>query len=86
VRLVDVSPTGVALEAEWPFEKGRVYDLILRLDDRRMPVAARAVRVKKAGELYRAGFVFERVFDSDREFLEQTLVREVAERMTAILR
>jgi c-di-GMP-binding flagellar brake protein YcgR len=85
-RLLDVSPLGVAVETATVIEKGRVYDLILALEDHRMPVSARAVHVRHQGDVYRASFAFDRILDSDRERLQQTLVREVADRMTVILR
>ena len=85
-RLLDVSPLGVAIETATPVEKGRLYDLILALDDHRMPVSARAVHVRHHGEVYRASFAFDRILDSDRDRLQQSLVREVADRMTVILR
>lgn len=85
-RLIDVSPLGLALETPTEIEEGKLYDLILGLDDQRMPVSARAVHVRHRGELYRASFSFDRILDSDREKLERSLVREVADRMTVILR
>jgi hypothetical protein len=80
-RLIDVSPLGVAIETAAAIEKGRVYDLILGLDDQRMPVSARAVDVRRSGELYHARLAFDRILDSDRATLEQSLVREVADRI-----
>jgi len=47
-----------------------------------MPVTARVLRLRKNGEMLRASLVFERLLESDRALLEQSLVREVAERMT----
>jgi PilZ domain len=85
-RLIDVSPLGLAIETPTPIERGHVYDLILGLDDQRMPVSVRAVRVRRHGDLYRASFAFDRILDSDREHLQRSLVREVADRMTVILR
>lgn len=85
-RILDISPGGIALETAALLEKGRVYDLVLQLEERRMPVAARAVRVRRSGGATRASFSFERILESDRELLNQALVREVAERMTVILR
>jgi PilZ domain len=85
-RLLDVSPQGLAIETPTQIETGTVYDLILGLDDQRMPVSARAVHVRRHGDLYRASFAFDRILDSDREQLQRSLVREVADRMTVILR
>ena len=85
-RLLDISHLGVSLETPTPIEVGAIYDLILTLDDRRMPVSVRAVHVRRNGDLFRGSFSFDRILDSDREFLEQTLVREVADRMTVVLR
>jgi hypothetical protein len=84
-RLLDVSPLGVAIETATLIEKSRVYDLILSLEDHRMPVSARAVHVRQHGDVYRASFYFDRILDSDRERLQQTLVREVADRMTVVI-
>jgi hypothetical protein len=84
-RLLDVSPLGVAIETATLIEKGRVYDLILALEEHRMPVSARAVHVRHYGDVYRASFAFDRILDSDRERLQQTLVREVADRMTIVI-
>jgi PilZ domain len=81
-----VSARGLAVETPTQIEAGRLYDLILGLDDQRMPVSARAIHVRRRGDLYRASFAFDRILDSDRETLEQGLVREVADRMTVILR
>lgn len=85
-RILDISPGGIALETSAPLQGGKVYDLILQLEEHRMPVAARAVRVRRSGGATRASLVFERILEPDREYLNQTLVREVAERMTVILR
>jgi hypothetical protein len=85
-RLLNVSSLGLSLETTAALEKDRIYDLILRLDDQRMPVAARVLRVHENGGTFRASFVFERLLESDRALLEQSLVREVAERMTVIIR
>lgn len=85
-RLLDVSVLGLAIETEADVTKGQVYDLILGLDDHRMPISARAVHVRKEGKLIRASFAFDRVLESDRQLLRQTLVREVVERMTVLLR
>jgi hypothetical protein len=85
-RIVDVSPGGIAIEIEAPLVKGGLCDLILQLDERRMPVTAKVLRLRRAGPLFRASLVFERILDSDRQELEQALVREVAERMTVIVR
>lgn len=85
-RLLDVSTLGIALETEAEIKKGDVYDLILAVDDRRMPISARAVHVRNDGTMVRASFAFDRILESDRQFLQQTLVREVADRMTVLLR
>jgi PilZ domain-containing protein len=85
-RLVDISTLGLALETQSPIEQGRVYDVILCLDDCRMPISARAVHVRQHGDLFRASFAFDRILESDRQLLEETLVGEVADRMTVILR
>jgi hypothetical protein len=61
-------------------------DLLFRLEDHRIPVAARVIRTRRGGKLTRASLVFERIFESDRLLLEQSLVREVAERITVIVR
>lgn len=81
-----MSSLGLSIETTAPLEKDRVYELILRLDDQRMPVTARVLRLRKNGEMLRANLVFERLLESDRALLEQSLVREVAERMTVIIR
>ena len=85
-RLLDVSSLGLSIETTAPLEKDRVYELILRLDDQRMPATARVLRLRKNGEMVHANLVFERLLESDRALLEQSLVREVAERMTVIIR
>lgn len=85
-RLLDISALGLALETDAEVRKGQVYDLILGLDDHRMPIAARAVHVHKDGKRVRASFAFDRILESDRRFLQQTLVREVVDRMTVLLR
>lgn len=85
-RILDVSPGGLRLETAVPLEKDRVYDLIIRVDDRRIPVAARVLRVRRFGETVRANMVYERIFETDRDYLDQVLVREVAERMTVVVR
>jgi hypothetical protein len=85
-RLIDVSTLGLALETEAVIEKGEICELILTLDQHRMPVAARAVHVRHHGSLYRASFAFDRILESDRALLEQTLVGHVADRMTVVLR
>jgi PilZ domain-containing protein len=85
-RLLDVSALGLAVETEADVTKGQIYDLILGLDDHRMPISARAVHVRKEGKLIRASFAFDRVLESDRQLLRQTLVREVVDRMTVLLR
>jgi hypothetical protein len=85
-RIIDVSPGGIAIEIDASLVKGGLCDLILQLDERRMPVTAKVLRVRRLGQLVRASLVFERILDSDRQELEQALVREVAERMTVIVR
>jgi hypothetical protein len=85
-RLLDVSALGIALETEMEIRKGEVYDLILSLDDHRMPISARAIHVGRQGDLVRASFAFDRILESDRTLLQQTLVREVVDRMTVLLR
>jgi hypothetical protein len=85
-RLLDISTLGLALETSAEIESGRVYDLILGMDDYRMPVSARAIHVRQQGDIFRASFAFDRIMESDRQMLEQALVREVADRMTVILR
>ena len=85
-RIIDVSPTGIAIETAAPLVKGGRCDLILQLDERRMPVAARVLRLRRAGDVLRVSLVFERMLESDRNELERALVREVAERMTVIVR
>jgi len=85
-RLLDISALGIALETSAEIEQGGVYDLILGLDDQRMPVSARAIHVRRQGDLFRASFAFDRILESDRQVLEQTLVREVADRITVLLR
>jgi PilZ domain len=85
-RLLDISALGLAIETEADVTKGQMYDLILGLDDHRMPISARAVHVRKEGSLIRASFAFDRVLESDRQVLRQTLVREVVDRMTVLLR
>ncbi len=85
-RLLDISALGLAIETEADVTKGQIYDLILGLDDHRMPISARAVHVVKEGKRIRASFAFDRVLESDRQLLRQTLVREVVERMTVLLR
>lgn len=86
VRLVEISAGGLTLETGVPLKKGQVCDLVLRLDDRHIPVAARVLRLRRLQDVFRASLAFERIFDGDRTFLDQSLVREVAERMTVILR
>ncbi len=86
-RLVDISSGGLTLETATPLDKGGVYDLVLRLEEHHVPVAARVLRLRRVGiGVVRASLVFERIFEADRAFLDQVLVREVAERMTVILR
>ena len=63
-----------------------VYDLILRLDDRRITVACRVVRLQRLHDLRRANMAFDRVLETDRDFIAETLVREAAERLTVVIR
>jgi hypothetical protein len=76
----------MAIETAAALMKGEVCDLILQLDERRMPVAAKVLRLRRAGDVLRASLVFERMLESDRNELERALVQEVAERMTVIVR
>ena len=85
-RLVDISAGGVCVETTAPLEPAGVYDLILRLDDRRITVACRIVRLQRLGDLRRASMAFDRVLESDRGFIEESLVRETAERLTVVIR
>ena len=84
-RILDMSPGGIRIETSFPLEKGRVYDLILQLGSRRMPVAARVLRARRQASATDASLVFERFLGTDREYLEQTLVGEVVQRMTVIV-
>jgi hypothetical protein len=85
-RIVDISPGGITIETVAPLRRNGACDLILQLDEHRMPVAARVLRLRRARDVVRASMVFERMLESDRRELEQALVREVAERMTVIVR
>jgi hypothetical protein len=85
-RIVDISPGGITIETAAPLRRNGACDLILQLDEHRMPVAARVLRLRRARGVVRASMVFERMLESDRRELEQALVREVAERMTVIVR
>ncbi len=85
-RLVDISAGGVCVETTAPLEPAGVYDLILRLDDRRITVACRIVRLQRLGDLRRASMAFDRLLESDRGFIEESLVRETAERLTVVIR
>ena len=85
-RLLDVSPLGLALDTEADIRKDQVYDLILGLDEHRMPISARAIHVHREGKRVRASFAFDRILESDRNLLQQTLVHEVVDRMTVLLR
>jgi hypothetical protein len=85
-RLVDISAGGVCVETAAPLEPAGVYDLILRLDDRRITVACRVVQLQRLGGLRRASMAFDRVLESDRGFIEESLVRETAERLTVVIR
>jgi c-di-GMP-binding flagellar brake protein YcgR len=85
-RLVDISAGGVCVETSAPLQPDGIYDLILRLDDRRITVACRVVRLHRLNDLRRASMAFDRVLESDRAFIAETLVREAAERLTVIIR
>jgi hypothetical protein len=85
-RILDISLSGLSLETSAPLEKDRLYELMLQLGDRRMPVAARVVRLQRSGQAVRASLEFDRMLETDRAYLEQTLVTAVAERMTVVLR
>ena len=85
-RLVDISAGGVCVETAAALTPDAVYDLILRLDDRRITVACRVVQLHRLGDLRRASMAFDRLLESDRGFIEESLVREAAERLTAIIR
>ena len=85
-RLVDISAGGVCLETAAPLQPDGIYDLILRLDDRRITVACRVVRLHRLHDIRRASMAFDRVLDSDRAFIAETLVRETAERLTVVIR
>jgi hypothetical protein len=85
-RLVDISAGGVCVETAAPLSPAGVYDLILRLDDRRITVACRVVQLHRLGDLRRASMAFDRLLESDRGFIEESLVREAAERLTVIIR
>jgi hypothetical protein len=85
-RLVDVSAGGICVETAAALAPDGVYDLILRLDDRRITVACRVVQLHRLGELRRASMAFDRLLESDRDFIEESLVRETAERLTVVIR
>jgi len=85
-RLVDISAGGVCVETAAGLEPDDVYDLILRLDDRRITVACRVVSLQRVRDLTRASMAFDRVLESDRGFIEESLVRETAERLTVVIR
>ena len=85
-RLVDISAGGVCVETTAPLEPDRLYDLILRLDDRRITVACRVVRLQRLYDLRRASMAFDRVLETDRAFIAEALVREAAERLTIVIR
>ena len=85
-RLVDISAGGVCVETAAPLVPDGVYDLILRLDDRRITVACRVVRLQRLHDLRRANMAFDRVLETDRDFIAETLVREAAERLTVVIR
>jgi len=85
-RLVDISAGGVCVETTAPLEPDRLYDLILRLDDRRITVACRVVRLQRLYDLRRASMAFDRVLETDRAFITEALVREAAERLTVVIR
>jgi hypothetical protein len=83
---VDISAGGVCVETAAPLMPDGVYDLILRLDDRRITVACRVVRLQRLHDLRRANMAFDRVLETDRDFIAETLVREAAERLTVVIR
>ena len=85
-RLVDISAGGVCVETAAPLQPDGIYDLILRLDDRRITVACKVVRLHRLNDIRRASMAFDRVLESDRAFIAETLVRETAERLTVVIR
>jgi hypothetical protein len=85
-RLVDISAGGVCVETAAELAPNGVYDLILRLDHRRITLACRVVQLHRLGDLRRASMAFDRLLESDRGFIEESLVREAAERLTVIIR
>ena len=85
-RLVDISAGGVCVETAAPLEPDGVYDLILRLDDRRITVSCRVVRLLRLHDLRRASMAFDRVLETDREFIAETQGRDAVERLTVIIR
>lgn len=85
-RLVDISAGGVCVETAAELAPNGVYDLILRLDDRRITVTCRVVQLHRLGDLRRASMAFDRMLESDRGFIEESLVREAAERLTVVIR
>jgi c-di-GMP-binding flagellar brake protein YcgR len=85
-RLVDISAGGVCVETAAALAPDGVYDLILRLDDRRITVACKVVQLHRLGDLRRASMAFDRLLESDRGFIEESLVREAAERLTVVIR
>ena len=85
-RIIDISPRGIQLDTSVPLIREDRCDLLLRVDDRVMPVSGRIVTCRRKDGTTRARIAFERVLESDRQYLEQVLVREVADRITVILR
>jgi c-di-GMP-binding flagellar brake protein YcgR len=85
-RLVDISAGGMCVETAATLEQDGVYDLILRLDDRRITVACRVVRLQRLRDLTRASMAFDRILETDHGFIEESLVRETAERLTVVIR
>ena len=85
-RLLDVSAIGLSLETSASLEKDEAYDLVLHVDDRHMPVSGRVLRLTAGPETVSAAMVFERILEPDRQFLKHSLARDVAERMTVVLR
>src|SRR5436190_23073045 len=63
-RLVDISAGGVCVETAAPLQPDGVYDLILRLDDRRITVACKVVRLHRLNDIRRASMAFDRVLES----------------------
>ena len=56
------------------------------LTDRRITVACRVVRLLRLNDLRRASMAFDRVLETDRAFIAESLVQQAAERLTVIIR